>query len=252
MDKEAYLERVSLAEADQPVFQEHLVRYQFALPLAAGNLVLDAASGTGYGAALLAQAARYVLGVDIAREALVAGRRDFSRSNLRFVQMDCTRLGFASATFDLACAFEMIEHIADYCGVLRELRRVLRPGGSLVLSTPNRRPGDPVPPTNPYHVQEFSCAELQALLGEFFPHVELYGQRGSRRVQAVRHGTPLKRRLRPLDPLGLRHLLPGRLYRALHRVIRAPVPEDLRPSDYTISREGLEAAEFLVAVCREV
>lgn len=249
MDKQLYLERVSLNERGQPVFQEHLARYQFVVPFATGRLVLDAASGTGYGATLLAETARYVVGVDIAREAVVAGRRDFQRSNLRFIQMDCTRLGFRTAAFDLVCAFEMIEHIADYCGALREVGRVLRSGGMLVLSTPNRRAEDPVPPANPYHVREFSAGELAALLREFFPQVELYGQRGGERVQVVRHGTPLKRRLTRFDPVGLRRLVPRPVYRGLHRLIRAPLPQDLRPSDYAITREGFDTAEFLVAVC---
>ncbi len=249
MARQAYLERVSLAERDQPVFQEHMARYAFAMPLAGGKAVLDAASGTGCGAAFLAQTARYVVGVDIAREAVVSGLHDFPRPNLRFMQMDCTRLGFRAACFDLVCAFEMIEHIADYGGVLREIRRLLRPGGRLALSTPNRRPEDPVPPANPYHVKEFSPEELAALLRELFPQVELYGQGRSQRVQAIRHGTPLKQRLSRLDPRGLRRFLPGPLYRGLHRLIRAPLPQDLRPSDYPITREGFETAEFLVAVC---
>jgi len=249
MDRQAYLERVSQNERDQPVFQEHLARYQFVMPLAGGKVVLDGASGTGYGAALLAQIARRVVGVDIAREAVVSGLRDFRRPNLHFLQMDCSRLGFRTAFFDLVCAFEMIEHIADYCGVLWEVHRVLRSGGMLVLSTPNRRPEDPVPPANPYHVREFSPEELAGLLRECFPQVELYGQRGTQRVETVRHGTPLKQRLARLDTRGLRRLIPSPIYRGLHRLIRAPLPRDLRPSDYVITREGFETADFLVAVC---
>lgn len=249
MDRSAYRERVSLAERDQPVFQEHLARYEFVAPMASGKVVLDAASGTGYGTAFLAQTARSVVGVDIAREAVALSRRHFSRSNLRFMQMDCVRLGFATAVFDLVCAFEMIEHIVDYSGALREITRVLRPGGALVLSTPNRQPERPVPPANPYHVREFSSTELATLLCGFFSHVELFSQRGNRKVQAVRYGTPLKQGLSWLDPMGLRRLLPGPLYRGLHRLIRSPLPQDLRPSDYPVAREGVETADFLVAVC---
>ncbi len=249
MDRHEYLERVSLSEREQPVFQEHLTRYQFAMPLAEGKTVLDAASGTGYGTALLAQAARYAVGVDISGEAVTYSRRHFLRPNVRFIQMDCTNLGFATATFDLVCAFEMIEHIPDYCGVLGEMRRVLRQGGRLVLSTPNRRPADPVPPANPYHVREFSHQELALLLGDVFAHVELYGQRGSTRVDAVREGTPLKQMLRRFDPMELRRLVPRSLYHRLHRVIRAPLPQDLRPSDYRITRAEVDMADFLVVVC---
>ncbi len=244
-----YLERVSLAESDEPVFQEHLARYQFAMHLADGKLVLDAASGTGYGAALLARTARYVVGVDIAREAVVASLRDFYSPNLGFFQMDCNHLGFTTAAFDLVCAFEIIEHVAGHREMIREIERVLRPGGRFVVSTPNRRPEDPVPPANPHHVQEFSSKELAALLREFFPQVDLYGQCGSQRAHSWKHGTPLEQRLARLDPLGIRRLVPSPLYRGLHHLFRVPLPEDLRPSDYPITREGLETADFVVAVC---
>lgn len=63
-----YLERVSLADKNTAVFQEHLCRYQFALRFAENRIVLDAATGTGYGAALLANTANLVVGVDIAAE----------------------------------------------------------------------------------------------------------------------------------------------------------------------------------------
>ena len=244
-----YLERVSLAESNQPVFQQHLARYQFTMPLVDSKVVLDAASGTGYGAALLARTARSVVGVDIDREAVVASLGDFSGPNLFFAQMNCTQLGFKTAAFDPVCALEMIEHIADYAAVLGEIERVLRPGGRLVLSTPNRRPDDPVVPANPHHVHEFSSQELAVLLREFFPRVELYGQCGGQRAHAWKHGTPLKQRLARVDPLGIRRLVPAPLYRGLHRLICAPLPEDLQPSDYPITREGFETGDFLLAVC---
>lgn len=242
-----YLERVSLAERDQPVFSEHLARYEFASAFAAGKVVLDAASGTGYGTALLGCAARYVVGVDLAWEAVAANR---SSTAAVFLQMNCTGLAFRTGVFDLVCAFEMIEHIADSRGALRELARVLRVDGQLIVSTPIRRPTDPVPPANPYHVREFTAEELRGLLAEFFADVQLLGQRGSARVQEVRRGTRLKRWLRHLDPLALRRLIPAGIYRRLHRAVGAATAEDLSSADYVVTCGAVEDAEFVVAVCR--
>lgn len=244
----AYLERVSAAERDQPIFHEHAARYEFASRFAAGKVVLDAASGTGYGSARLAGAARKVVGVDLAWDAVAASRAHGAAAS--HLQMNCTRLAFRAGVFDLVCAFEMIEHIADYRAVLRDFARVLKRDGRLIVSTPNRRPGDPVPPANPYHVQEFSAAEFRALLAEFFADVQLLGQRGSARVQEVRHGTRLKRWLRHLDPFEVRRLIPAGVYRGLHRAVGAPVAEDLSCADYVVAPGKVDDAEFVVAVCR--
>ncbi len=247
-----FLERVSLADKNTAVFQEHLCRYQFALPFAENKIVLDAATGTGYGAALLANTANWVVGVDIEAEALTETFRYRDLTNLRFTQMDCVHLSFQEAVFDLIVAFEMIEHIAECREVLGEFCRTLRPGGQLVVSTPNRRPDSPVPPLNPNHVKEFSSEEFEALLQDFFSKVELFGQwRGEKALQ-VMHGTPLKQRLRKFDPFGLRNLLPVSLYHFLLRLIRAPVAEDLQTQDYEIRREKYETANYLLAICTKL
>lgn len=247
-----YLERVSLADKNTAVFQEHLCRYQFALPLSENRIVLDAATGTGYGAALLANTANLVIGVDIAAEALTETFRYRDLTNLLFTQMDCVHLGFQKDVFDLIIAFEMIEHIAEYRDVLGEYCRALRPGGQLVVSTPNRRPESPMPPLNTHHVKEFSAEEFEVLLQDFFSQVEMFGQWRGEKALGVMYGTPLKQRLRKFDPFGLRSLLPVSLYHFLLRLIRAPVAEDLQPQDYEIRREKYGLADFLLAVCTKL
>jgi SAM-dependent methyltransferase len=94
------------------------------------------------------------------------------------VRADAMRLPLRTASIDLAVSFETIEHVLDVRAVVCELRRVLRPGGQLVLSTPNRAFGPPARHTaNPFHVQEFTADELRALLEERFSTVTLFGQR---------------------------------------------------------------------------
>lgn len=152
---------------------EHLVRYWWAAAAADGADVLDAACGVGFGTALLAGAgARSATGVDLSEEAVAAARARCGAA-AGFVVADVMELPFADDAFDLAVCFETIEHIARPERVITELRRVLRPSGTLVISSPN--PGVS-PPGNPHHERELPPAELADELARAFAHVELYGQ----------------------------------------------------------------------------
>jgi len=84
-----------------------------------------------------------------------------------------TKLPFADASFDLVTCFETIEHVEAQQEVIAELARVLRPDGTLLISSPNR---NVYPPGNPHHVRELTPEELLALLGARFPEVRLFRQ----------------------------------------------------------------------------
>jgi SAM-dependent methyltransferase len=170
-------ERVIPGEGDPDLFNEHRARYLFAQRFSSGKKVLDAACGSGYGSALLAENAQAVFGVDIEREAVEYARLHYRSPKLHFAQSDCLALPCPTAHFDLIVAFEIIEHLQDPGAFLRELRRVLHPAGILLLSTPNRLyytedRGE----VNPFHHREFSLPEFQGLLGEHFPHAAILFQ----------------------------------------------------------------------------
>lgn len=172
-------ERAIPGRIEPDLWNEHLARYMFALRRAQGRRVLDAGCGAGYGAAVLAERARWVCGVDVAAEAVEFARSHYQRDNLSFVRASATALPFPDAGFDLIVAFEVIEHLADWRGLLAELRRVLAPGGECLISTPNRlyyaeARGASGP--NPYHHREFNWQELHTELAAFFPFVSLYVQ----------------------------------------------------------------------------
>jgi SAM-dependent methyltransferase len=160
------------------IWYEHWHRYCLVQPLARGLAVLDAACGEGYGSFLLAATAREVVGIDIAAEAVAHAQARYAAPNLRFVEGSCTALPLADACIDLIVSFETIEHLAAQAQMLAEFRRVLAPGGVLVLSSPNK----PVysgtePGGNEFHVRELTRDELAALLAAAFPRQCWYGQR---------------------------------------------------------------------------
>jgi SAM-dependent methyltransferase len=170
-------ERVIPGEVDVDLLNEHMARYTFAARLARGKRVLDAGCGAGYGSAELARAAEWVVGVDRAPEAVQYARTHFANTNLSFAEAVCEALPHAAASFDLVVAFEVIEHLSDWRGFLREARRVLAPNGQLVVSTPNRlyyTESRGPHGANPFHVHEFDFAEFGAELAAVFPHVALF------------------------------------------------------------------------------
>jgi SAM-dependent methyltransferase len=162
---------VSAAEerlADHPMSElwgEHRARYRFALQWAAGQRVLDIACGAGFGLRMLREAGARGVGIDYDLAAL--------HGHDQVACADAAHLPVSDATFDLVVSFETLEHVPNARAMLRELRRVLRPGGQLVLSTPNR---DFRTTSNPFHVQEFTAAELRSLLCESFAEVRIHGQ----------------------------------------------------------------------------
>ena len=152
---------------------EHHARYRWAATLAAGRRVLDAGCGTGYGAETLARAgAESVAAFDISLEA-IENARARAGALVDFSVGELARLPYRERSFDLVTCFEAIEHVEDPHAALDELRRVLEPGGLLLISTPNR---GVYAEGNPHHLHEFSSTEFEAAVGERFAHRRVFRQ----------------------------------------------------------------------------
>lgn len=140
----------------------HYARYAWASALVPGE-ALDVACGTGYRARLLAHHAR-VSGVDRDEAAVSKARL---RATGSFSVAEVPPIPFPNDAFDFVACFETIEHIPDDTEFIREIRRVLRPGGTLLISTPNKAVSAPGGvPLNKWHVREYTLATLKAFSGE--------------------------------------------------------------------------------------
>ena len=161
------------------IWYEHWHRYHFIAPMVAGRVVLDIACGEGYGSALIARHAAHVTGADIAPAAISHARARYARcANLEFREADCAALPFADASFDVVVSFETLEHIRAQETFLDEVRRVLRPGGFVAISCPNKAEySDKRDHVNEFHFRELYRDGLAALIGARFSHAAWYGQR---------------------------------------------------------------------------
>ena len=161
------------------VAYEHLHRYMWASTLVQGKRVLDLASGEGYGSNLLAAHAAEVCGVDIDAAAVQHAEEKYRRPNLRFLKGSITAVPIQeSHQFDVIVCFEAIEHIQEHEELMSEVKRLLKPDGVFIVSTPNKDVYDAgSEASNPFHVRELTFVEFNDLLSQHFSRVSYLGQR---------------------------------------------------------------------------
>ncbi|REG61255.1 glycosyl transferase family 1 [Paraburkholderia sp. BL6669N2] len=159
---------------------EHMHRYMVARKLAVGMRVLDIACGEGYGSYALSSLAASVVGVDISEEAVRHAQAHYRHQalNLEFRVGSAAAIPLEDASVDLVVSFETIEHHDQHEAMIREIKRVLRPGGVLVISSPNKYEySDVTGYANPWHVKELYLDEFESLLRSQFANIGMYGQR---------------------------------------------------------------------------
>jgi SAM-dependent methyltransferase len=165
-------------EVRGPIWYEHWHRYAFVAGIVRGLRVLDAACGEGYGSFLLAHTAAQVTGIDISADAVAHAHERYPLENLEYVNGSVTGLPLPDASVDVVVSFETIEHLSPQREMLAEFRRVLTPGGVLVISSPNRPVyNEEGEVENHFHVGELDRDELKALLDPAFPQQAWHAQR---------------------------------------------------------------------------
>jgi len=162
---------------DKLLEERSIERYRFCLNyIRQGDSVLDAACGSGYGSYILSQKSSIVTGVDVSEHAISYAREHFR--GIEYQQVDLTRpLDFTDREFDAVVSIETIEHITEHNTFLSELRRILKPGGVLILTTVDREVYTCLGRiSNPFHIGELAKWELLALVSKYFKVEEVHGQ----------------------------------------------------------------------------
>ncbi|MPZ80297.1 MAG: methyltransferase domain-containing protein [Actinophytocola sp.] len=221
-------------------FRRHEAAYLALRRYCAAAVVLEAGCGEGYGADLLAAGARLVVGLDY--DVLTAAHVARAYPSVRAVRGNLATLPLRESTVDAVANLQVIEHLWDQAGFLRECSRVLRPGGRLLITTPNRitfSPGRDTP-LNPFHTRELAPSEMDELLRGAGFTVEYLG--------GLRHGP----RLRELDAAQGGSIIDAQVRVA---VDGTPWPDALRDAvasvraaDFVLGTEDLESCLDIVAV----
>lgn len=166
-------ERMVPGAADLDTFWEHVYRYRFAAGFVPGKDVLDIACGEGYGSAMLLKAgAKSLVGVDIAEEAVEHARTKYG-IDARVGSGE--QIPLPDQSVDLVVSFETIEHVPSPQRFLDECKRVCRPGGTVIVSTPDARIYGSK--NNPFHCSEMSVAEFLRIVRDRFADVRRFTQR---------------------------------------------------------------------------
>jgi SAM-dependent methyltransferase len=164
-------------------FRRHLAVYEWVAERCQGRDVVDMACGEGYGVEVLARRARRVTGVDANPDAHEHARLKYTRPGVRF-ELELVE-SFAEPC-DAVVFLQTIEHVADPEAILRHFREMLRPGGTVYVSTPNLltlAPPGAEKSDNPWHLKEYRAEEFRALCEASFERVELLGLFHARKLR---------------------------------------------------------------------
>lgn len=184
--------------------------------------VLEVGFGEGYGTSLLSQICGHIIGIDVDEKVIEYARKKYGTEKCEFILYDGNNIPFPDNSFDVVASLQVIEHIDDDAGFVSELHRVLKNGGKLYITTPNKthrlKPGQK--PWNRFHVREYYPHELETVLRGTFNDVNIWGISATEEIHRIEYnrfkqGLLLNLALR----LGLRKLIPESIDPHLARFI---------------------------------
>lgn len=206
--------------SDNVMHQRHMIAYAEAAKIISGK-VLEIGSGEGYGIEYLSKNTEHYTAIDKFPSSFELS--DTEKKKVQFHQMSVPPLlNIPDNSFDFVVSFQVIEHIKEDSFFVREIYRVLKPGGKLILTTPNRHMSIT---RNPWHIREYLKDELNKLALKVFETVEMKGVYGREKVMDYYLANKESvARITRFDILNLQYTLPRRLlqipYDILNRMNR--------------------------------
>lgn len=216
-------ERVSHEDpSDNYVLQRSIFAYREAAQRVSGN-VLEIGTGSGYGIEIISPQVDKFVTVDKFKSDILSTFKPGQVDNVEFVQMNVPPFkGIPDNSFDFVITFQVIEHIVPHEEYVKEINRVLKPGGKAIITTPNIKMSLT---RNPWHIREYTVKELKDMLLKYYSSVETKGVYGNEKVMNYyEENKKSVEKITRFDIFNLQYLLPRQLlqipYDVLNRMNR--------------------------------
>jgi len=214
--------------SDNPIHQRLLKAYFLAEEYIQGTL-LELGCGEGRGVELLAPKCTRYLGLDKIGEIILQAQYPELKFNQAVFPPFKT---LEDNSFDTIVSFQVIEHIKDDRLFLEEIYRVLKPGGTAIISTPNIKK---TLTRNPWHIREYTSDELTDLTSSIFDKVEMKGITGSDRLwEYYDQNKKSVEKITRFDILNLQYRLPAPILRIPYDILNRMNRNKLQNQDNTL------------------
>lgn len=239
---------------DNVIHHRHLIAYQEAAKLCHGK-VLEIGSGEGYGIKILAPGAAEYHAVDKHATPIPPDVKNVVFSQMNVPPLDC----YGDNYFDVVVTFQVIEHIKNDSFFVSEIYRILKPGGKLILTTPNIAMSLT---RNPWHIREYTLKQMQGLLEKKFADIEIKGVYGNKKVMAYyEENRRSVKKITRFDIFKLQYILPRRLlqipYDIANRINRNKLMKNnntlvakVITEDFFIEKANETCFDFFVIACK--
>jgi ubiquinone/menaquinone biosynthesis C-methylase UbiE len=242
-------ERPSFEDSNNVTVKRCFFAYEYASAYVKNKITADIGCADGYGTQFLADYSNKTTGVDYSSETVkIANEKHKNKTNLKFISSSVPPLPFEDNSLEVLTAFQFIEHIEDRLGFIKEVKRVLKPGGIFLCSTPNIKMSIA---RNPFHVHEYTFDEMKKEAGSIFDKIELYGVQGNSKVNKYyEDNAKWAKKILKLDPLGIHKILPASWlvipYNWVTSLMRKNLKEtnsttlEIETSDFFLTQDNLD------------
>lgn len=246
------------------LYLRHLFAYEFAkFNIPKNSNLLEVGFGEGYGISLLSNSKKFkkIHALDINYDCIKNAKEKYNFKNLSFEIYDGKKIPFKDNSFDAIISFQVIEHIKNDSGFINEIHRVLKKGGILILTTPNRnyrlKPNQKL--SNPFHVREYSPQSFKKLLNNKFSSMSIKGIIGTPDVQKIELNRVKKfESLNLIDPFKLRRFISNKIRSSFKDILRETSKKFNKKNNikyslknFYVTNKNVDKSLDLLALCQK-